>query len=58
MPMKKGVEVAKEAIKGMLMKQEPMKGLIIIEADIGIDRCYFLYLLKHALCKSPVLSRI
>jgi len=58
MPMKKGVEVAKKAKKGMPMKQEPMKGFIVIEADTEIDRCYFLYLLKHALCKSRVLSRI
>jgi hypothetical protein len=33
-------------------------GFIVIGADIGIDRCYFLYLLEHALCKSPVLSRV
>ena len=58
MPMKKGVEVAKEATKDMPMKQKPMEGFIVMEADTGIDRCYFLYLLKHALCKSLVLSRI
>jgi len=33
-------------------------GFIVIEADTGIDRFHFLYLLKHALCKSPILSRI
>jgi hypothetical protein len=58
MPMKESMEVAKETIRGIRMKQEPIKGFIVIEADTGLDRCYFLYLLKHTLCKSPVLSRI
>ena len=57
MPMKGSVEVAQETTRGMPMKQEPMKGFIEIEVDTGIDRCYFLYLLKHTLCKSPVLSK-
>jgi hypothetical protein len=39
MPMKKGVEVAKEATKDMPMKQKPMEGFIVMEADTGIDRC-------------------
>ena len=47
MPMKESMEVAKETTSGMPKKQEPMKGFIVIEADTGIDRCYFLYLLKH-----------
>jgi len=29
---------------------------IIIGAETKVDRCYFLYLLEYALCKSPVLS--
>jgi hypothetical protein len=33
-------------------------GFIVIEADTEIDRCYFLYLVEHALCKSHVLSKI
>jgi len=33
-------------------------GFIVIEADTEIDRCYFLYLLEYALCKSLVLFRI
>ena len=44
MPMKESMEVAKGTTRGMPMKQEPMKGFIVIEADIGIDSCYFLYL--------------
>jgi len=58
MPMKERVEVAKETTRGMSMKRELMKAFIVIEADTGIDRRYFLYLLKHTLCKSPVLSRV
>ena len=58
MPMKDSVEVAKETTRGMPMKREPMKGFIVIEAYTGIDRCYFLYLLKYILCKSPILSMI
>jgi len=42
MPMKESVERSKETTRGMPMKQEPMKGFIVIEADTGIDRCYFL----------------
>ena len=29
---------------------------IVIEADMKVDRCYFLYLLEYALSKSLVLS--
>jgi hypothetical protein len=42
----------------MPMKQEPMKGFIVIEVETEIDRCYFIYLLKHILFESHVLSRI
>jgi len=58
MPMKESVGVAKEATSGVPMKQDPMEGLIVIETDTRIDSCCFLYLLKHTLCKTPILSRI
>ena len=58
MPMKESMEVTQETTRGIPMKQVPMKGFIVIKVDTGIDRWYFLYLLKHTLCKIPVLSRI
>ena len=56
-PMKENMGIAKEATRSVPMKQEP-KGFIVIEANTGIDRCCFLYLLKHALWKSHVLSKL
>ena len=58
MPMEESVEIAKEPARSMPMKQELMEGFVVIGTDTGVDRCCFLYLLKHTLCKSPVLSRI
>jgi len=32
------------------------EGFIVVKSDTKVDRCYFLYLLGYALCKSHILS--